>query len=46
VVADARGFDGDRLFGWSQVIAPMLAIAHLTRGGPQAAVEELLTVSA
>ncbi|MDX8031945.1 aminoglycoside phosphotransferase family protein [Lentzea sp. BCCO 10_0856] len=46
VVAAACGLDGDRLFGWSQVIAPMLAIAHLTHGGPEAAVEELLTVSA
>nr|WP_239155448.1 aminoglycoside phosphotransferase family protein [Amycolatopsis sp. FDAARGOS 1241] len=33
-VAIACGLDGDRLYAWSQVIAPMVAIARLTYGGP------------
>ncbi|WP_312878289.1 aminoglycoside phosphotransferase family protein [Lentzea indica] len=32
VVAAACGLDGDRLFGWSQVIAPLLAVAYLATG--------------
>ncbi|MFJ8959132.1 aminoglycoside phosphotransferase family protein [Lentzea sp. NPDC102401] len=43
-VADACGLDGDRLFAWSQVIAPMLAIAHLAHDGDEAAIDELLTL--
>ncbi|MFS8097876.1 phosphotransferase [Lentzea alba] len=44
-VAKACGLDADRLFGWSQVIAPLLAVAHLGNGGHDKAVEELLAVS-
>lgn len=45
-VATACGLDGDRLHAWAQVIAPMLAIAHLTYDGPTAATDELLTLAA
>jgi streptomycin 6-kinase len=45
VVAAACGLDGDRLYGWSQVIAPLLAIAHLGNGGDETVIEELLAVS-
>ncbi|MGW4523076.1 aminoglycoside phosphotransferase family protein [Amycolatopsis sp. NPDC004378] len=44
-VATACDLDGDRLYAWSQVIAPMLAIAHLTYGGPEAAIGELLALA-
>ena len=44
-VAAACGLDGDRLFAWSQVIATLLAVAHLGNGGPEAVIDELLTVS-
>jgi streptomycin 6-kinase len=44
-VAAACGLDGDRLYAWSRVIAPMLAIAHLTYGGPEPAIDELLTMT-
>ncbi|MFJ5984650.1 aminoglycoside phosphotransferase family protein [Lentzea sp. NPDC092896] len=43
-VATACGLDGDRLFAWSQAIAPMLAIAHLAHSGDEAAIDELLTL--
>ncbi|EME57511.1 aminoglycoside phosphotransferase family protein [Amycolatopsis decaplanina] len=45
VVANACGLDGDRLYAWSRVIAPMFAIAHLTYGGLEQALDELLTLS-
>ncbi|TCP56145.1 streptomycin 6-kinase [Tamaricihabitans halophyticus] len=45
LVATACGLDGDRLYAWSRVIAPMLVIAHLTYGGPEAAIEELLALA-
>jgi streptomycin 6-kinase len=41
-VATACGLDGDRLFDWSQVIAPMFAIAYLTNDGSESAIDELL----
>ncbi|MGW5718159.1 aminoglycoside phosphotransferase family protein [Amycolatopsis sp. NPDC003865] len=44
-VAAACGLDGDRLHAWSRVIAPMFAIAHLTHGGPEPAIDELLALS-
>lgn len=44
-VATACALDGDRLYAWSRVIAPMTAIAHLTYGGPEQAVDELLALS-
>ncbi len=44
-VATACGLDGDRLYAWSRVIAPMVAIAHLTHGGPEPAIDELLDLT-
>ncbi|SFI82894.1 aminoglycoside phosphotransferase family protein [Amycolatopsis regifaucium] len=44
-VATACGLDGDRLYAWSRVIAPMFAIAHLTHGGPAQAIDELLALA-
>ncbi len=44
-VAAACGLDGDRLYAWSQVIAPMLAIAYLGGGGPEPAIDELLALT-
>lgn len=44
-VASACGLDGDRLFAWSQVIAPLLVIAHVTHGAEEAVIEELLALS-
>lgn len=44
-VATACGLDGDRLYTWSQVIAPMFAIAYLTYGGSEQAIDELLTLA-
>ncbi|MFJ5816442.1 aminoglycoside phosphotransferase family protein [Streptomyces sp. NPDC093108] len=44
-VATACGLDGDRLYAWSRVIAPMAAIAHLTHDGPEAVIDELLALS-
>jgi hypothetical protein len=41
--ATSCGLDGDRLYAWSRVIAPMVAIAHLTQDGPQPAIDELVT---
>ncbi|GAB3500808.1 aminoglycoside phosphotransferase family protein [Amycolatopsis cihanbeyliensis] len=44
-VATACGLDGDRLYAWSRVIAPMAAIAHLTYGGPEPVIGELLALT-
>jgi streptomycin 6-kinase len=44
-VAVACGLDGARLHAWSQVIAPLAAIAQLSEGGPQPAVDELLALA-
>jgi streptomycin 6-kinase len=44
-VATACKLDGDRLYSWSQVIAPMLVIAHLTHGGPEPVIDELLALA-
>jgi streptomycin 6-kinase len=44
-VATACGLDGDRLYAWSRVIAPMFAIAYLTHGGPAPAIDELLALA-
>jgi streptomycin 6-kinase len=44
-VAAACALDEDRLSAWSRVIAPMFAIAHLARGGPEPVIEELLVLS-
>lgn len=44
-VAKACGLDGDRLYAWSQVIAPMAAISHLTYDGPQPTIDELLALA-
>lgn len=44
-VAMACGLDGDRLFGWSQVFALLLAMAHLGSNGDEMVIEELLTVA-
>ncbi|MET9759981.1 aminoglycoside phosphotransferase family protein [Streptomyces sp. NPDC006372] len=44
-VATACGLDGDRLYAWCRVIAPMAAIAHLTYDGPEPAIDELLSLS-
>ncbi|MFC3452046.1 phosphotransferase [Amycolatopsis speibonae] len=45
LVADACGLDVDRLYAWSRVVAPMFAIAHLTYGGPERALGELLALA-
>lgn len=44
-VAAACGLDENRLYAWSQVIAPMAAIARLTRGGPEPEIEALLALA-
>ncbi|MET0134974.1 MAG: aminoglycoside phosphotransferase family protein [Kibdelosporangium sp.] len=44
-VATACALDGDRLYAWSRVIAPMAAIAHLTSGGPEPVIDELLALA-
>ncbi|WP_232237307.1 MULTISPECIES: aminoglycoside phosphotransferase family protein [Actinoalloteichus] len=44
-VAAACGLDGDRLYSWSQVVAPMAAIAHLTYGGPEPVIDELIALT-
>ncbi|MVO85507.1 phosphotransferase [Streptomyces sp. p1417] len=44
-VAAACALDEDRLYAWSRVVAPMAAIAHLTWGGPESVVDELLALS-
>ncbi|MFC0107996.1 aminoglycoside phosphotransferase family protein [Kibdelosporangium aridum] len=43
-VATACGLDGDRLYAWGRVIAPMAVIAHLTYGGPEPVIDELLAL--
>lgn len=45
LVATACGLDGDRLYAWSRVIAPMFAIAYLTYGGPEPVIDELLALT-
>lgn len=44
-VATACGLDGDRLYSWSRVIAPMAAIAYLIYGGPEPVIDELLALA-
>ncbi|WP_410673339.1 aminoglycoside phosphotransferase family protein [Amycolatopsis sp. cmx-4-68] len=44
-VASACGLDGDRLYAWSRVIAPMFAIAYLTNDGSERAIDELLALA-
>ncbi|MEV7555036.1 aminoglycoside phosphotransferase family protein [Amycolatopsis sp. NPDC089917] len=44
LVADACGLDGDRLYAWSRVVAPMFAISNLSYGGPEQALDELLAL--
>ncbi|WP_433265194.1 aminoglycoside phosphotransferase family protein [Actinosynnema sp. CS-041913] len=44
-VASAAGLDPDRLFEWSRVNAPMAVIGHLTWGGPEEAIDELLALA-
>jgi streptomycin 6-kinase len=44
-VATACGLDGDRLYAWSRVIAPMSVIAHLTDDGPEPVIDELLALT-
>ncbi|ONI83196.1 aminoglycoside phosphotransferase [Actinosynnema sp. ALI-1.44] len=44
-VAVACGLDEGRLSAWSRVIAPMSVIAHLTYGGPEAVIDELLALT-
>ena len=44
-VAAACGLDGDRLYAWSRVIAPMFAVAHLRNGGPAPAIDALLALT-
>ncbi len=43
-VAAACGLDGDRLLAWSRVVAPMFVIAHLTYGGSEPVIDELLAL--
>ncbi|GAA3030963.1 aminoglycoside phosphotransferase family protein [Actinokineospora globicatena] len=45
-VASACGLDGDRLYAWSRVVAPMLVISYLTHGGPERAIDELIGLTA
>lgn len=44
-VATECGLDEDRLYAWSRVIAPMAAIAHITSGGPEPVIDELLALT-
>ncbi|MEU4029186.1 aminoglycoside phosphotransferase family protein [Streptomyces anulatus] len=44
-VATACQLDGDRLYAWSRVVAPMAAIANIANGGPEPALDELLALS-
>lgn len=46
LLADAAGLDGDRLLTWARVGAPLLAIALIPAGDAEAAVAELLALSA
>jgi streptomycin 6-kinase len=45
LAAAACGLDGDRLYAWSRVVAPVKAIDHLTHNGPAAAIDELLALT-
>lgn len=45
LTAAACGFDGDRLYAWSRVVAPVRAIDHLTHHRQAAAVDELLALA-
>jgi len=45
LVATACGLDEDRLFEWSRVVAPMFVIAHVTYGGPEQVIDELLALT-
>lgn len=44
-VATACGLDGDRLYTWSQVIAPMVVISRLTNGDSGSVTDELLALT-
>ncbi|MET0236945.1 MAG: aminoglycoside phosphotransferase family protein [Kibdelosporangium sp.] len=44
-VATACGLDGDRLYAWSRVIAPMAVIGHLTYDGPERTIDDLLPLT-
>lgn len=44
-VATACGLDGDRLYAWCRVVAPVRAVNHLTHGGPAAVIDELLALA-
>ncbi|RSM85943.1 aminoglycoside phosphotransferase [Kibdelosporangium aridum] len=44
-VATACGLDGDRLYAWSRVVAPMVVIAQLTYDGPEPVIDELLALT-
>jgi streptomycin 6-kinase len=44
-VAAACALDGDRLYAWSQVIAPMAAISAITYDGPASVIDELLALT-
>lgn len=43
-VATACGLNGDRLFAWSRVVAPMFVIGYLSDDGPEQAIDELLAL--
>lgn len=45
LMATACRLDGDRLYDWSRVVAPVRAIDHLTHDGPAAAIDELLALT-
>ncbi|MGH9059234.1 MAG: aminoglycoside phosphotransferase family protein, partial [Acidimicrobiales bacterium] len=44
-LAQASGWDPDRLDGWCRAIAPIVAISHLGRGSPPRVVAELLSLA-
>lgn len=44
LVAAAGGLDADRLYGWCQVIAPMVAIGELTGNGAEPVLAELFSL--
>ncbi len=44
-VAAACGLDEDRLFAWARVVAVMFAVSHLTYGGPEEVLDELLALT-
>ncbi|MGH3816688.1 MAG: phosphotransferase [Pseudonocardiaceae bacterium] len=41
----ACGLNGDRLYAWSRVVAPVRAITYLTDDGPAAEIDELLALA-